>query len=115
MSHNPEQVLSVVLKALESKKGQEIVVLNLQGISTLTDYFVICHGNSTTQVQALASEVDKKTGEIGVHVKRMEGFEAARWVLIDLGDIVVHVFHREDREYYRIERLWSDAQVVEHA
>jgi ribosome-associated protein len=110
-----EALLNEVLRVLEDKKGQQITALNLQGISLLADYFVICHGNSVTQVQALAAEIRKKAGELGVHVRGIEGLDAAKWVLIDLGDVVVHIFHKDEREYYNLERLWSDAKVVEHA
>lgn len=109
----PEALLNEVLTAIEDKKGMNVMALNLQGISLLADYFVICHGNSTPQVQAIAMEVRKKAGELGVNVKGLEGYDTAKWVLVDLGDVVVHVFHRDDREYYNIERLWSDAKVVE--
>lgn len=115
MSVNAERLLNEVLKTLENKKGHEITALNLQGISLLADYFVICHGNSVPQVQTLAMEVRKKAAELGVPVRGLEGYDAARWVLVDLGDVVVHIFHKDDREYYNIERLWSDAKVVELA
>jgi ribosome-associated protein len=108
-----EQALSLAVAAAEDKKAINVVALSLKGISPIADYFVICHGNSETQVQAIASEVKKKAEENGVRVRGMEGFDAARWVLIDLGDVIVHVFHRDDREYYHLERLWADAKAVE--
>ncbi|AHD04861.1 Ribosomal silencing factor RsfS [Paenibacillus larvae subsp. larvae DSM 25430] len=91
----------------------DVVTLDLRGISLIADYFVICHGNSDTQVQAIATEAKKLADELGIPVKGLEGFDNARWVLIDLGDVILHVFHRDEREYYNIERLWSDAKVVE--
>ncbi|WP_424991763.1 ribosome silencing factor [Paenibacillus turpanensis] len=102
-------------KAAEDKKAGNIIVLNLTNISLIADYFIICHGNSDTQVQAIANEIRKTAHELNVNVKGIEGMDSARWVLVDLGDVVVHIFHREEREYYNIERLWSDAKVVEHA
>lgn len=113
MSVNPDQLMNAVVDAADDKKAMNLVALNLQGISMIADYFVICHGNSETQVQAIATEVRKKAEELGARVRGMEGMDTARWVLVDLGDVVVHVFHRDDREYYNIERLWSDAKVVE--
>lgn len=113
MSKNPEEILAFVVEAAEDKKAADIVSLNLKGVSLIADYFVICHGNSETQVQAIASEARKKAHEHGVHIRGYEGIDTARWVLLDLGDVVLHVFHRDDREYYNIERLWSDAKVVE--
>lgn len=111
---NPDQILSTALEVIEDKKGKDPVALNLQGVSIVADYFVICHGNSETQVKAIVSELKKKMDGLGAEVKRVEGMDTARWVLIDLGDVVIHVFHREDREYYNLERLWTDAKVVEN-
>ncbi|MEI7026868.1 ribosome silencing factor [Paenibacillus sp. y28] len=108
-------LVKAVVKAADDKKAQNVMALGLHGISPLADYFVICHGNSDVQVQAIATEIRKQADLLGVQVKGTEGFDTARWVLVDLGDVVVHVFHREDREYYNIERLWSDAKVVEFA
>jgi ribosome-associated protein len=105
--------MNEIVKAADDKKAHNIVVLNLKGISLVADYFIICHGNSDTQVQSIAQEVRRKADELGVTVRGIEGFDAARWVLADLGDVVVHIFHRDERDYYNIERLWSDAKVVE--
>ncbi|MEF3306090.1 ribosome silencing factor [Paenibacillus sp. GYB003] len=113
MNQAPDLLMNEVVKAVEDKKAHNVVVLNLKGISLVADYFVICHGNSDTQVQAIAQEVRKVAGERNVPLRGLEGFDAARWVLVDLGDVIVHVFHRDEREYYNIERLWSDAKVVE--
>ncbi|MDQ1912871.1 ribosome silencing factor [Paenibacillus sp. GD4] len=113
MTITPEQLMTLAVDAAEDKKAMNLVTLNLRGISLIADYFVICHGNSETQVQAIATEIRKKAEEQGVRIRGMEGMDTARWVLLDMGDVVVHVFHRDDREYYNIERLWSDAKVVE--
>jgi ribosome-associated protein len=106
---NVREMMLVAAKAADDKRAEDIVVLNMQGISLIADYFMICEGGSEKQVQAIAREVKDKAQEIGVEVKRLEGFDEARWVLVDLGDIVVHVFHREERGYYNLERLWGDA------
>jgi len=110
---NSEQLMELAVKAAEDKKGMDVVALNLKGVSLIADYFVICHGNSDTQVQAIATEVRKQAEEHGARIKGIEGMNSARWVLLDIGDVVVHIFHRDEREYYNIERLWSDAKVVE--
>jgi ribosome-associated protein len=112
MAGKAEQLLKAVVNGAEDKKANDIVALNLQGISLVADYFVICHGNSDTQVLAIAGEIRKRAEEAGFRV-RLEGMDTARWVLIDMGDVVAHVFHRDEREYYHLERLWSDAKVVE--
>lgn len=103
------EILQRVAVAADDKRAENIVVLNMQGISLMADYFMICHGNSDKQVQAIAREVKDQAEELGYEVKRMEGFDEARWVLIDLGDLIVHVFHRDERVYYNLERLWGDA------
>ncbi|NMO94877.1 ribosome silencing factor [Paenibacillus lemnae] len=113
MTITPQQLLNTAIAGAEDKKAMNIVALDLKGISLVADYFVICHGNSDTQVQAIATEVRKRAHDAGIPV-RIEGMDAARWVLLDLGDVVVHIFHRDEREYYNIERLWSDAKVVEN-
>ncbi|MED4604088.1 ribosome silencing factor [Paenibacillus validus] len=113
MTIQPDELMTLAVEAAEDKKAMNLVTLNLRGISLIADYFVICHGNSETQVQAIATEIRKRAEERGARVRGLEGMDTARWVLLDLGDVVVHVFHRDDREYYNIERLWSDAKVVE--
>lgn len=102
-------LVNVVYKAADDKRAEDIVVLNMQGISLLADYFVICEGNSERQVEAIAREMVEKAREEGIDVKRVEGLESARWVLVDMGDVVAHVFHKDERAYYNLERLWGDA------
>lgn len=104
-------ILTIVAKAADKKLAENIIALNMKGISLVADYFLICHGNSVKQVQAIAREIKEKAIENEIHVKRMEGFEEARWILIDLGDVVAHVFHKDERLYYNLERLWGDAPV----
>ncbi|MCM3588859.1 ribosome silencing factor [Mesobacillus maritimus] len=105
------QLLKTAVKAADDKRAEEILVLNMKGISLVSDYFLICHGNSDKQVQAIAREIKEKAEENGFDIRRMEGFDEARWVLIDLGDVIAHVFHRDERSYYNLERLWGDAPI----
>lgn len=102
-------LLQAAYKAIDDKHGEDIVVLNMQGISLLADYFIIAHGNSDRQVQAIARELQDVAEKKGYEIRRIEGFDAARWVLVDLGDVVAHVFHKDERAYYNLERLWGDA------
>ncbi|MCY9547328.1 ribosome silencing factor [Lysinibacillus xylanilyticus] len=102
-------LLQSAYKAIDDKHGEDIVVLNMQGISLLADYFIIAHGNSDRQVQAIARELQEIAEKEGFEIRRVEGFDAARWVLVDLGDVVAHVFHKDERAYYNLERLWGDA------
>jgi ribosome-associated protein len=106
---NNQELLNIVYKAADDKIAEDIVVLNMKGISFITDYFMICHGNSDKQVQAIAREIKEKVEEKGYTIKRMEGFDEARWILVDLGDVVAHIFHKDERSYYNLERLWGDA------
>lgn len=108
---NERDLLLTAAKAADAKKAEDIIVLNMKGISLVADYFIICHGNSDKQVQAIAREIKEKTEEKGYSIKRIEGFEEARWILLDLGDIIVHVFHKDERYYYNLERLWGDAPI----
>ena len=104
-----QELLKIAVKAADDKRAEDIMALNIKGISLIADYFIICHANSDKQVQAIAKEMKDKAEENGYSVRRMEGFDEGRWILIDLGDVVAHVFHREERSYYKLERLWGDA------
>lgn len=106
-------LLKIAVKAADDKRAEDIVALNLKGISLIADYFVICHGNSDKQVQAIAREIKEKAEENHFNVKRMEGFDEAKWILIDMGDVVIHIFLRDERSYYNLERLWGDAPLVD--
>ncbi|MBY0123862.1 ribosome silencing factor [Bacillus sp. S/N-304-OC-R1] len=108
---NEKELLSTAVKAADDKRAEDIILLNMKGISMIADYFLICHGNSDKQVQAIAREMKEKAEEKGYSIKRIEGFDEARWVLVDLGDVVAHIFHRDERSYYNLERLWGDAPI----
>ncbi|AKO94212.1 MULTISPECIES: ribosome silencing factor [Priestia] len=106
------ELLSLVAKAADDKRAEDVIALDMKGISLVADYFMICHGNSDRQVQAIAREIKEQANEHEIEVKRLEGFNEARWILIDLGDVVAHVFHKDERGYYNLERLWGDAPLV---
>ncbi|MED4070639.1 ribosome silencing factor [Priestia endophytica] len=106
------ELLSLVAKAADDKRAEDVIALDMKGISLVADYFMICHGNSDRQVQAIAREIKEQANEYEIEVKRLEGFNEARWILIDLGDVVAHVFHKDERGYYNLERLWGDALLV---
>ncbi|ABR48470.1 iojap-like protein [Alkaliphilus metalliredigens QYMF] len=105
-----QQVKNIV-KAIDDKLGEDIVVLNLGQVSPICDYFVIATGKSDRQVKAIADEVENQLKETGGLLSHKEGHRLGRWILLDYGDIVVHIFHEEDREFYSIERIWKDALV----
>ena len=108
-----KELVDLVAKACDDKRAEDIVLLDMQNVSLIADYFLICEGTNERQVQAIAREVKDIADEQNMEVKRMEGFEQARWVLVDLGDLVCHVFHRDERQYYNIEKLWGDAPQLE--
>jgi ribosome-associated protein len=94
-----------------SKKARDVVILNLAGLSDVTDYFVVCTGDSDTHVKAIADAVDDGAREQDSRVWRREGYANLQWVLLDFVDVVVHVFQQRVREYYDLERLWGDAKI----
>ncbi|GGH84886.1 ribosome-associated protein [Pullulanibacillus pueri] len=106
---NGKELANFVMEIADDKRALDIVTLDMRGISVMSDFFVICHGNSDRQVQSIARDIRDSVHKSGINVRRMEGFDTARWVLIDLGDVIVHVFHKDDREYYQLEKLWGDA------
>ncbi|MBU5595320.1 ribosome silencing factor [Amphibacillus sp. MSJ-3] len=110
---NNEQLIKNVVKAADDKRAEDILVLDMKDVSVMADYFVICEGSSERQVQAIARGIKEAVEDNDAIVNRMEGFEQARWILIDLGDVVCHIFHQEERSYYNLERLWGDAPIIE--
>ena len=97
--------------ALE-RKAQDLIILSVGGLSSVTDYFIVCSGTSDRQVRAIADSIEKRMKEWGVIARGIEGRQSGGWILMDYGDVVVHVFHQPVREFYDIERLWSDAPVM---
>jgi len=109
ISHNQ---LSQLAEFIDDKRGRNISILDLRGISIITDYFVIATGNTTIQTKAIVDYLIEKLPEIGIPILRIEGLPEAEWVLIDCGDLVIHVMTPEIREFYNLEKLWGDAQQV---
>jgi ribosome-associated protein len=109
------KLVDTVVKGIQEKKGNEIVVIDLRDIhNSVCDYFVICHGDSSTQVKAIADFVEDETRkEIGDKPWHTEGQDNSEWILLDYVNVVVHVFHREAREFYSLEKLWADAPIQE--
>lgn len=108
-----EQIAAIAAKALEDKKARDIKVLRTTEQTVLADYFVICNGTSSTHIKALVDEVDKQLSEAGEPPVRREGLRSDIWVLMDFGCVIVRVFTDEARKFYNLERLWSDAEVVD--
>ncbi|MDP4127539.1 MAG: ribosome silencing factor [Bacillota bacterium] len=108
-----QEILNKVVNFVEDKKGGDISLLDLRNISRVSDYCLIATGNTTTQVKAITDHLEEKLPEIGVPVLHLEGLPAAKWVLMDCGgDLVVNIMTPDQREFYQLERLWKDAEVV---
>lgn len=107
-----ESIVEAVIKGIQEKKGHSIVVMNIKSAgSGIADYFVICDGNSSTQVAAIAESVEEEVKKtIGENPSYREGYTNAEWILLDYINVVVHVFQKEQREFYGIERFWADAE-----
>ena len=102
-----------ICKAASDKKARDIVVMDMQGLMSSTDYFVICNGSSAPHIKSLVDEVDRRLDEAGEPLHRREGLRSDIWVLMDFGCVIVHVFTDEARKFYNLERLWSDAEAVD--
>ncbi|MFC4022729.1 ribosome silencing factor [Oceanobacillus longus] len=107
-----KELVEIIAEACDDKRAEDIVALDMNQVSLVADYFLICHGNTERQVQAIARGIQESMHENEVDVRRVEGFEQARWILVDIGDIVCHIFHKDERHYYNLERLWGDAARV---
>lgn len=107
-----KQLLEMVVKAADGRRAEDIVALKVDEISPMSDYFVIMTGGSDRQVQAITNAIVEKAHEENVKIGSVEGKNHAQWVLVDLGDVVVHVFREETRQFYNLEKLWADAPLV---
>ena len=101
-----------ICKAADEKKARDIVQMDMIGLMSTNDYFVICSANTATQVRAIADNIEEKLEEVGISFLHKEGYREGEWVLLDYGDTIAHVFQQEAREYYALERLWGDAKRI---
>ncbi len=108
----PGQIAKLAVEVASDKKATDIVLLDIQGISYIADYFVICTGANPRQILAIAKAIDEKLSESGLPAFHREGIADTGWVLLDYGDVIIHIFSPKEREYYRLERLWSNAKTV---
>lgn len=108
----PKEIAKIAATALENKNAQNIKILSTAKQTVLADYFVICNGTSSTHIKTLVNEVDKSLSEAGEPPIRREGLRSDIWVLMDFGSVLVHIFTEEARQFYDIERLWSDSEEV---
>lgn len=107
-----EELLKEIIKAVDDKNARDILLYDMRGHSILSDYNIIVHGNSERQISAIAQGIEEKAKELGLEAS-IEGKNGARWVLVDLGDIIVHVFDAEEREKYQLESLWMESNTID--
>ena len=102
----------MICSAADEKKARDIVQMDMIGLMSTNDYFVICSANTATQVRAIADNIEEKMEKAGISFLHKEGYREGEWVLLDYGDTVAHIFQQEAREYYALERLWGDAKLT---
>jgi ribosome-associated protein len=101
-----------IVEFLQSKKAQDVRLMDIRAVTDMSDYFVVCHGESELHVQAIAAAVLEGMAQEGVRAWHKEGIQHSRWVLLDFVDVVVHIFQRTEREFYALEKLWGDAKIL---
>ena len=103
----------MAIQALEDKKAEDIRVIDISEVSVLADYFIIAGGSNSNQIQALSDNVEEKLGRAGCPVRQIEGYDTANWILLDFGDVIVHIFDKENRLLYDLERIWRDGKQID--
>ena len=108
-----KKMAKIAVEALEDKKAEDLKVIDISTITVIADYFIIASGKNRNQIQALCDEVEEKLGRAGHPVKQIEGYDTAGWILMDFGDIIIHIFDTENRLFYDLERIWKDGTPIE--
>ena len=111
--HAAKEMARLAYRALEDKKAVDIKIINIEGVSVLADYFIIANGSNDSQVRALVENVEEKLSKEGFEPKQREGYGLGSWVLLDFGNIIVHVFDKENRLFYDLERIWRDGKYID--
>jgi len=106
------EAVKVAYNAIADKMGDEVIVLDIHQVSIISDYFIIASANNSNQLKAISGHVQEKLHEADMPIRHIEGVQSGRWILLDFGFIVVHLFCKEEREYYRLEKLWGDARHI---
>ncbi len=112
MDNDIKQILKKMCETLDDKFGEDTMVINVDEVSNLTEYFLVVNGNTTTHVKALAMHIEEAMDKSGVELLHKEGHNGSTWILLDYGRVILHIFDKENREFYNIEKLWSDGITV---
>lgn len=112
MNNRSKEMTGIAFRALEEKKAEDIRIIDISGISVIADYFIIANGNNPNQLQAMQENVEEQLYKAGFHEKQIEGNQRSSWILMDYGDIIVHIFSKEDRLFYDLERIWRDGRDI---
>ncbi len=108
------ELATKICQAASNKKAGNIITMDMRGLMFSTDYFVVCNAPTAAQVRAIADGIEEKLDEKNVHFSHKEGYQEGEWVLLDYGDVVVHIFKDESRDYYALEKLWGDAEITSY-
>lgn len=103
----------LAIQALEDKKAEDIKVIDISEVSVIADYFIIANGTNRSQIQAMSDNVEETLGRVGYPLKQIEGYQNANWVLLDFNDVIIHIFDKENRLFYDLERIWRDGKRIE--
>ncbi|MBO5472930.1 MAG: ribosome silencing factor [Lachnospiraceae bacterium] len=106
------EMAKLAIQALEDKKAEDIKVIDISEVSVIADYFIIANGSNRSQIQALSDNVEEILGHAGYPVKQIEGYQNANWVLLDFNDVIIHIFDKENRLFYDLERIWRDGKLI---
>ena len=110
---NSIEIARLAIRALEDKKAEEIKTIDISEVSVIADYFIIANGTNRSQIQALSDHVEETLGKAGVPLRQIEGYQNVNWVLLDFHDVIIHIFDKENRLFYDLERIWRDGKPVE--
>ena len=110
---NSNEIAKLAITALEDKKAEDIKVIDISEVSVIADYFIIANGTNRNQIQTLSDHVEETLGRAGVELKQVEGYNNANWVLLDFRDVIIHIFDKENRLFYDLERIWRDGKMIE--
>ena len=112
-NNKSKEMAKLAIQALEDKKAEDIKVIDISEVSVIADYFIIANGTNRSQIQAMSDNVEETLGRVGYPLKQIEGYQNANWVLLDFNDVIIHIFDKENRLFYDLERIWRDGKRIE--